>query len=179
MLIQLLGMKFKAINDTEALFEQAKGESNNFDELISALRQKLAQREYVQEQDANHQSQVNSTTLNAVNNNTTYNDSGWRVEQKLWEILPPEIKKDILARRREKLRERNPPSTSSPNEKIPSHLTTTDTIVKKLESKDLKEKIPKQYKSNKAVEETNETSFIEDIMNMEEMRESKSHAKHT
>ena len=57
MLIQLLGMKFKAINDTEALFEQAKGEANNFDELISALRQKLAQREYVQELDANHQTQ--------------------------------------------------------------------------------------------------------------------------
>ena len=84
MLIQLLGMKFKAINDTEALFEQAKGEANNFDELISALRQKLAQREYVQELDANHQTQLNSTTFNAVNNNTTYNDSGWRVEQKLW-----------------------------------------------------------------------------------------------
>ena len=54
MLIQLLGMKFKAINDTEALFEQAKGEPNNFDELISALCKKLAQRKYVQEQDATH-----------------------------------------------------------------------------------------------------------------------------
>ena len=50
-------------------------------------------------------------------------------------------------------------------------MTTTDTIVKKSESKDPQEQIPKQYKSNKAVEESNETSFIEDIMNMEEMRE--------
>ena len=113
-----------------------KGEANNFDELISALCKKLGQREYVQEQDATYQSQINSTTFNAVNNNTTYNDSGWRVEQKLWEILPPEIKKDILARRREKLRESNPSSTQLTNEKVPSHLTTTDTIVKKPESKD-------------------------------------------
>ena len=52
LLVQLLGSKFKAINDTEALFEQAKGEANNFDELCSALRKKLAQREYIQEQDA-------------------------------------------------------------------------------------------------------------------------------
>ena len=118
MLIQLLGMKFKAINDTEALFEQEKGTANNFNELISALRKKLAQREYVQEQDATHQSQVNSTTFKAVNNNTTYNDSGWRVEQKLWEILPPEIKKGILARRREKMRKNNPVSKLSTNEKF-------------------------------------------------------------
>ena len=46
-LIQILGMKFKVINDTEALFEQTKGEANNFDKLISALRKKLSQREYV------------------------------------------------------------------------------------------------------------------------------------
>ena len=100
LLVQLLGLKFKAINDTETLFEQAKGEANNFDELCSALRKKLAQREYIQEQDAKDNAQMNFTSLQPVipaqthNYNTNYNDPGWRVDQNLWEILPPETKKN-------------------------------------------------------------------------------------
>ena len=92
MLIQLLGVKFQVINDTETLFEQARGETNTFDELCSALRKKLAQREYVQEQDAKTGSHIHSTQIKqidnhhaspgwvteqrAITNNTTYDDSG-------------------------------------------------------------------------------------------------------
>ena len=42
LLIQILGMKFKAINDTEAIFEQAKDNTDTFDELVNSLRIKLA-----------------------------------------------------------------------------------------------------------------------------------------
>ena len=102
LLVQLLGLKFKAINDIEALFEQAKGEANNFDELVSALRKKLAQREYIQEQDVKDHVQMNFTSLQPMittqihNYNTNYNDPGWRVDQNLWEILNPEKKESSL-----------------------------------------------------------------------------------
>ena len=53
----------------------------------------------------------------------------------------------------------------------PQHLSTTDTIVKKPEPKEPKDRIPQQYKSNKVSEDTNKTSIVEEIANMESLRE--------
>ena len=43
-LIDTFALKFKAVNDTEHIFEQARDNTENFDELANALRMKLAQR---------------------------------------------------------------------------------------------------------------------------------------
>ena len=45
----LFSTKFKVINDTELIYEQAKDNSTTFDELINILRTKLAERNYLRE----------------------------------------------------------------------------------------------------------------------------------
>ena len=186
MLIQNFGLKFKVINDTEVIFEQAKGETNTFDELSNALRNKLAQRKFMQEQDAKASSNINSTSMlqaymsryQGANNNSNYDDSGWRIEQKLWDALTPEERRIVLARRRVTMRNDNQQpqiqrSFKSPAQsfKPPAHLTTTDTIVKKPEQNEPKDQIPQQYKSNKVTEDEYETSIVEEIANIQNARD--------
>ena len=96
----------------------------------------------IQEQDAKDHAWMNFASFQVdvplqVNNyNTNYNDPGWRVDQNLWEILPSETRRIILARRREKLRENTQVSKTPKKEGYPQHLSTTDTIVKKSDPKE-------------------------------------------
>ena len=48
----LFSTKFKVIDHTELIYEQAKDNSTMFDELIYLLRTKLAERNYLREQDS-------------------------------------------------------------------------------------------------------------------------------
>ena len=69
------------------------------------------------------------------------------------------------------MRESDQQSRTSKEDKHPTHLTTTETIVKKPEPKTTQDQIPKQYKSNKVSEDANETSIAEDIVDIENMRD--------
>ena len=65
--MHLFSTKFKVIDDTELIYEQAKDNSTMFDELLNLLRTKLAERDYLRGTD--------------FTRNTTNDKRGYKVTQ--------------------------------------------------------------------------------------------------
>ena len=116
-LMNLFALQFKAINDTESIYEQARENTDTFDELANILRKKLAQRDYVQQLDDTSNARINTIHTNMemtpyslqqekyINAAQVYlnlvnqNDGNWKVGWKLWDIMTPEQRKLIIFQR--------------------------------------------------------------------------------
>ena len=67
----LFSTKFKVIGDTELIYEQAKDNSTSFDELLNILRTKLAERDFLREQDSNKNAHSSKGYMVAQNETPT------------------------------------------------------------------------------------------------------------